>query len=82
MGQPDKVQSGWTADLLFKYNGYSIGVTDNHGEIGVVFNINLAQKIFDVRQESRRYYDEFSNRIDVLGKQTLQHENKIYVIND
>ncbi|MFV2004602.1 MAG: hypothetical protein ACC650_05310 [Gammaproteobacteria bacterium] len=85
MGEPDKAESGWTAGLLFKYDGYSIGVTDNHGEVGVVFNINLAQRIFDVKQENRRYYDEFNNRIqalEVLGQQSIRQANKIFVIAD
>ena len=57
MDQVDTLESGWTAGLLFKYNGYSLGVTDNHGELGIVLNINLAQKIFDVNKKQRRYYD-------------------------
>lgn len=57
MDQVDALESGWTAGLLFKYNGYSLGVTDNHGELGIVLNINLAQKIFDVNKKRRRYYD-------------------------
>lgn len=62
MNEPDNTGYGWSAGLMFKYNGYSIGVTDNHGEVGVVFNINLAQRIFDIKQDKRRYYDSFRNR--------------------
>jgi hypothetical protein len=61
MPEPNTVKSGWTAGLLFKYSGYSLGVTDNHGDTGIIFNINLAQKIFDVKQEARQYYDELSS---------------------
>lgn len=88
MGEPDKLQSGWTLGLLFKYNGYSLGVTDNHGEPGIVFNINLAQRIFDVKRESRHYYDEYQERLRQLnvlveeGPQALQQVKKMYVIAD
>lgn len=88
MGEPDKLQSGWTIGLLFKYNGYSLGVTDNHGEPGIVFNINLAQRIFDVKSESRRYYDEYHDRIQQLnvlvehGPQAVPQVKKMYVIAD
>ncbi len=61
MPEPNTNKSDWTAGLLFKYGGYSLGVTDNHGDTGVIFNINLAQKIFSVKQEARLYYDEFSS---------------------
>jgi hypothetical protein len=54
----DRVGSGWTGGLLFKYRGYSLGVTDNHGDTGIVFNINLSQRLFEVKQENRLHYDE------------------------
>lgn len=63
LDQGDKPESGWTAGLLFKYNGYSLGVTDNHGDAALVFNINLSQRIFDVKQESRQYYDEYQGKV-------------------
>lgn len=62
----DRVGSSWTAGLLFKYAGYSLGVTDNHGETGIVFNVNLSQRIFDVKENSRRYYDEYKGQLDAI----------------
>ncbi len=73
--RPDQTDSGWTGGLLFKYDGYSLGVTDNHGEVAVVFNINLAQKLFDVEQKRRKYYDEYEQRVqqlDILIKKAGQ----------
>ena len=63
---PDQNDPGWTWGLLFKYHDYSIGVTDNHDKAAVVFNINLSQKIFDVKQKSRRYYDEYKDHVQKL----------------
>lgn len=77
MDQADKAKSGWTGGLLFKYNGYSLGVTDNHGDTGIVFNINLSQKIFDVKEESRKYYDEFQDKIQVMGKLVEEGQQKL-----
>jgi hypothetical protein len=64
--KPRSAVSDWTAGLLFKYDGYSIGVTDNHGETGIVFNVNLAQRIFDIRKDARKYYDEYQNKSDAI----------------
>lgn len=71
LDNPDRNDSGWTAGLLFKYNGYSLGVTDNHGDTGIVFNFNLSQRLFSVKQESRRYYDEYKGSIEAF-KQGLE----------
>lgn len=62
----DRDESDWTAGLLLKYEGYSLGVTDNHGDLGVIFNINLSQRIFEVKQEHRRYFDELGTRLDTI----------------
>ena len=64
--RPDRAESSWTAGLLFKYDGYSLGVTDNRGEIGLVFNINLSQRIFNVKEESRRYYDAYNSKLEAI----------------
>ena len=77
MDQSDRPKSGWTGGLLFKYNGYSLGVTDNHGDTGIVFNINLSQRIFDVKDRSRRYYDEFQDKIQVMGKLVEEGQQKL-----
>jgi hypothetical protein len=77
MDQADVIKSGWTAGLLFKYNGYSLGVTDNHGDTGIVFNINLSQRIFDVKGEGRRYYDGFKEKIDYMGKLVEEGKDKL-----
>ncbi len=69
----DRAESGWTAGLLFKYDGYSVGFTDNHGETGVVFNVNLSQRLFDVKQEARNYHDEYKDEWEQL-KRTLEQE--------
>ena len=45
---------------------YSLGVTDNHGDLGIVLNINLSQRIFEVKQESRRYIDELGMHLDAI----------------
>ena len=88
MDQADIARSGWTAGLLFKYNGYSLGVTDNHGDTGIVFNINLSQRIFDVKGEGRRYYDEFKEKINYMGKlveegkDKLEDARKMYLISE
>ena len=63
---PERGESGWTGGLLFKYDGYSLGVTDNHGEAGLVFNINLSQRIFDVKQDARQYYDDYEARLETI----------------
>jgi hypothetical protein len=68
---PDRDEYGWSGGLLLKYDGYSLGITDNHGETGVVFNINLSQRIFDVKKQARRYYDEYQSRFEAV-KQGLQ----------
>ena len=62
----DRNESDWTAGLMLKYEGYSLGVTDNHGDLGIVLNINLSQRIFEVKQESRRYFDELGMRLDAI----------------
>ena len=88
MDRRDQLQSGWTAGLMFKYQGYSLGITDNHGDSGVVFNVNLAQKLFDVKQESRRYYDEYQQRITRLGvlieegEQQLEQMKPLFLISE
>ena len=71
LDRTDRNDSGWTGGLLFKYNGYSVGVTDNHGDAGIVFNFNLSQRLFEVKQESRRYYDEYKGNIETF-KQSLE----------
>ncbi len=71
LDRTDRDDSGWTGGLLFKYNGYSLGVTDNHGDAGIVFNINLSQRLFEVKQESRRYYDEYKGNIEAF-RQSLE----------
>lgn len=71
LDRTDRVESGWTGGLLFKYDGYSLGVTDNHGDTGIVFNFNLSQRLFEVEQESRRYYDEYKGNIETF-KQSLE----------
>lgn len=71
LDRTDRDDSGWTGGLLFKYDGYSLGVTDNHGDAGIVFNINLSQRLFEVKQESRRYYDEYKGNIEAF-KQSLE----------
>ena len=71
LDRPDRVGSGWTGGLLFKYDGYSLGVTDNHGDTGIVFNFNLSQRLFEVKQESRLYYDEYKGNIEAF-KQSLE----------
>ncbi len=63
---PERNEFGWSGGLLVKYDGYSLGVTDNHGETGIVFNINLSQRIFSVKQEARRYYDEYETRLEQI----------------
>lgn len=77
MDQANRAKSGWTGGLLFKYHGYSLGITDNHGDTGLVFNVNLAQKIFDVKDDSRRYYDEFQDKIRVMGKLVEEGQQKL-----
>ncbi len=62
----DRDESDWTAGLMLKYEGYSLGVTDNHGDLGIVLNINLSQRIFEVKQESRRYFDELGMQLDAI----------------
>jgi hypothetical protein len=64
--RPDRAESSWTGGLMFKYEGYSLGITDNHGETGIVLNINLSQRLFDVKAESRHYYDEYEEKYEKL----------------
>ena len=88
LSEPDKNKSGWTAGLMFKYDSYSLGITDNHGEPGVIFNVNLSQKIFDVKEEGRKYYDEFNQKIQsykvmIEEKETeLKDFKNMYIIAD
>lgn len=88
MDQADKAESGWTAGLLFKYNGYSLGFTDNHGDTGIVFNVNLSQRIFNVKKQSRRYYDEYQGKVQRLGilleegQQRLDEARQVFVISE
>lgn len=88
MDRVDRPESGWSAGLMFKYQGYSLGVTDNHGDTGIVFNVNLAQRLFDVKQESRRYYDEYQQRITRLGvlidegEQQLEQMKPLFLISE
>ena len=67
--RPDGSDSGWTGGLMFKLNGYSLGVTDNHGETSLILNINLSQRLFDVKQDARRYYDEYEAKVDAFKQQ-------------
>ncbi|MDC1287451.1 hypothetical protein N8198_06155 [Gammaproteobacteria bacterium] len=68
LDRTDRNESGWTGGLLFKYNGYSLGVTDNHGDTGIILNFNLSQRLFEVKQESRLYYDEYKGNIETVRK--------------
>ena len=67
--RPDGSESGWTGGLMFKLDGYSLGVTDNHGETSVILNINLSQRLLDVKQEARRYYDEYEEKVNTFRQQ-------------
>jgi len=69
---PDGRDAGWTGGLMFKLNGYSLGITDNHGEQAIIFNINLSQRLFDVKQEARRYYDEYEEKVKAFEQQLEQ----------
>jgi hypothetical protein len=66
----DRPESSWTAGLMFRYDGYSIGVTDNHGDTGIVFNIDLSQRLFEVSENSRRDIDEFRSRVSEIAATT------------
>ncbi len=66
LDRPDGSDSGWTGGLMLKLNGYSLGITENHGEYSYILNINLSQRLFDVKQDARRYYDEYEEKLNQL----------------
>ena len=74
---PQRNEFGWSGGVLVKYDGYSLGITDNHGEAGIVFNINLSQRIFSVKQEARRYYDEYETRLEQIRQSFEELETRM-----
>jgi len=64
--QKDSAESDWNNGWMFKYNEYSLGLIDDDDERAVIFNIDLAQKLFDVKQEKRKYYDDIRFKLESL----------------
>lgn len=61
--QADEANPDWNTGWLLNYNEYSIGLIDDGGERAIVFNINLAQKIFEVKKDKREYFDDIKFKL-------------------
>ena len=64
--QTDRAKSKWNNGWLFKYNEYSLGIIDDDGERALVFNINLSQRLFEVKTESRKYRDDLKFKLKTV----------------
>lgn len=65
---PQRDGSGydWNTGVMLKLNEYSIGIIDDNEERAIVININLAQKLFDVKESKRAEVSGLKEKLDAL----------------
>jgi len=80
LNSADTGDADWTYGVLLKYDGYSVGFTNNDGDVAVVLNFNLSQKVLTIDDKYRRYYDEYSDQYRKLADRFEEQKSGIYGI--
>lgn len=72
--QEDRDKSDWNYGWMFKYNQYSLGIIDDDDERALVFNINLSQRLFEVKKKSRNYRDDLKFKLKTIEEKIESYQ--------